>query len=256
MKLLTQLRRQATFDLLIFRRNPAATFFTVAFPLIFLFVFVGIFGNDTLPNGTRVANFYVAGILALSIISASMVNIAMTMTSRRERGMLKRVRGTPLRPWVFVAAQGLAALTISVFMTVLMITIGHLAFDVSLRPNSIVSLILTVLVGTTSFNAIGLALTVIIPSESAAPAITNAIVLPLYFISDVFIVDSDKPALLATVAKLFPIQHLSSALFESFDPTASEPPWPWTAWLVILGWGLTAAIVTIRYFRWVPRRSS
>ena len=106
MRWLTQLRYQVKFDLTMFRRDPASTFFTVIFPLIFLFLFTSIFGNEETAGGVRLATFYVPGILALSIVSATMVNEAITMVSRRERGMLKRVRGTPLRPWVFVLSQG------------------------------------------------------------------------------------------------------------------------------------------------------
>ncbi|MCP5031538.1 MAG: ABC transporter permease [Actinomycetia bacterium] len=248
-----QLRYQANFDLLMFRRNPAATFFTIIFPLIFLFLFTSIFGNEETNDGVRVATFYVPGILALAIISATFVNPAMNMVTRRERGTLKRVRGTPLRPWVFVAAQVLAAAAISIFMTVLVVTIGWAVFDVSLNSRGVGSLILTVLIGSMAMSALGLALTSIIPSESAAPAITNAIVLPLYFISDVFIV-GDKPEILETIANLFPIQHLASALFESFDPFVTTVPWPVTHWLVIAAWGVFGAIATLVTFRWIPRR--
>jgi len=253
MIVLSQLRHQAAFDLKIFRRNPAATFFTVIFPLIFLFVFVGIYGNEEMGSGARVANFYVAGILALSIISATMVNVAITMTARRERGILKRVRGTPLRPMVFIAAQATAAIAIAAVMTVLMITIGWLLFDVSLRAAAIGPLVGSVLVGAVSFSALGLALTIVIPSENAASAVTNAIVLPLYFISDVFIADFDKPILLDAVANFFPVQHLSSALYEAFDPTTVEVAWPLADWLILAAWGLVGVGSTAAWFRWTPR---
>ena len=248
-----QLRHQASFDLLMFRRNPAATFFTVIFPLIFLFLFIGIFGNQELDNGVRAATYYVPGILALAIISATLVNPAMTMVTRRERGTLKRVRGTPLRPWVFVMAQVLAAAAISVFMTVMVITIGWVGFDVSLNGAGFGSLVLTVLIGSMAMSALGLALTSIIPSESASSAVTNAIVLPLYFISDVFVV-GDKPEVLELIANLFPVQHLTSALFESFDPLTTSVPWPVGHWLVIAAWGAFGIVVTLTSFRWIPNR--
>ena len=90
-----QLRSQVGYDLLAFRRNPAATFFTVVLPLIFLLLFTSIFGNEVLEgrDGLRAATFYVPGILALAIISATMVNLAMTTVTRREDGALKRACG-------------------------------------------------------------------------------------------------------------------------------------------------------------------
>ena len=120
----SQLRSQVKFDLLIFRRNPAATFFTVIFPLILLVLMTSIFGNQVIEsrNDIRVANFYVPGILGLALISATLVNLAMNTTNRREEGILKRVRGTPMRPWVFVIGQVLASIVIALVMTLLVMT--------------------------------------------------------------------------------------------------------------------------------------
>ncbi len=254
MSALQRLRHQVGFDLLIFRRNPAATFFTVVLPLIFLVLFTSIFGNAELDNGAKVATFYVPGILALAIISATAVNLAMSMTARRERGVLKRVRGTPIAPWVFVAAQALAGFVISVVMTVLVTAIGWLVFGVSLDAAGVPALVVSVLVGAVSFAALGLALTTIIPSEDAAPAITNALMLPLYFISDIFIAGDGVPEWIETVGNLFPIRHLSHALQESYDPFLTSTPWPWDHWLVIAAWGVFGGVIAITRFRWTPRR--
>lgn len=248
------LLRQTSLDLLIFRRNPAATFFTVILPLIFLLLFTSIFGNDEIEPGVRAATFYVPGILALAIISATGVNLAMTITTRRERGILKRVRATPIPPWVFIASQAIAGFALSIIMTVIIVLIGRVLFSVSLNANGIPSLLITLLVGAFSFAAIGLALTTIIPSEDAAPAVTNAIFLPLYFISDVFIIGADTPAFIQRIGDIFPVKHLANALQESFDPFAESAPFPWENWLVIAAWGAVAAVVTLRTFRWTPRR--
>lgn len=250
---LRQLRHQAAFDLLMFRRNPAATFFTVVLPVLFFLIFTSIFGNEQSSEGIRLATYYVPGILALQVTSATLVNLAITLTNKREQGVLKRVRGTPLRPSVFVMAQALSAVVITLCSAALLITIGQVLFDVSIRSEGIISLVLTLLIGAAALSALGMALTVIIPSVQAAPAITNFIVLPLYFISDVFIV-GDKPAALEKVAALFPIQHLAAALGESFDPQATGIPWPWEHWLVLTGWGTVGVVVALLSFRWVPRR--
>ena len=251
---MTALLRQANFDLLIFRRNPAATFFTVILPIIFLLLFTSIFGNQENEFGVRAATGYVPGILALAIVSATGVNLAITMTTRRERGVLKRVRSTPIPSWVFIASQAMAGFVLSVIMTVVIVLIGLVLFDVSVNINGIPSLVITVFIGALSFAAIGLALTSIIPSEDAAPAVTNAIFLPLYFVSDVFIVGADTPGFIETIGNIFPVKHLSNALMESFDPLAASAPFPWENWLVIAAWGIACAVITVRTFRWTPRR--
>ncbi len=250
----SQLRSQVKFDLLIFRRNPAATFFTVIFPLILLVLMTSIFGNQVIEsrNDIRVANFYVPGILGLALISATLVNLAMNTTNRREEGILKRVRGTPMRPWVFVTGQVLASIVIALVMTLLVIVIGRVFFDVSLQTRGIPALVISLVVGTASFCALGLALTTIIPSINAASAITNAVVLPLYFVSDVFVISDGTPRFISFIGDLFPIKHLVGALFESFDPFTVGTPMPWGHWAVVAAWGAFGVLVTATKFRWTP----
>ncbi len=251
---MTKVLHQLNFDLLIFRRNPAATFFTVILPLIFLVIFTSIFGNQTLDNGAKVATVYVPGILTLAIVSATAVNLAITMTTRRERGVLKRIRSAPIPQWVFIMSQALAGAVIAAIMTVIITLIGRILYGVELQFETLGNLIISLTIGAMSFAAIGLALTVIIPSEDAAPAVTNAIFLPLYFISGVFVPDDQVPSWVTTVGNLFPVSHLNQALQESYNPFADGAAWPWNHWLVVLGWGLVGALATQAWFRWTPNR--
>lgn len=254
MSTLSMIRHQLNFDLLIFRRNPAGTFFTVVLPLIFLVIFTSIFGNNELENGAKVATLYVPGILTLAVVSATGVNAAITMTARRERGVLKRVRGTPVPPWIFVLSQALSGVVIAVVMTIIIATVGRVLYGVEVQFETLPSLLISLFLGAMAFSAIGLALTSVIPSEDAAPAVTNAIFLPLYFVSGVFIPDTEVPDWVSTVGNLFPVSHLNQALQESFNPFATGSAWPWNHWLVLAGWGLVCAVVTLKTFRWTPNR--
>ncbi|MDQ3575673.1 MAG: ABC transporter permease, partial [Actinomycetota bacterium] len=122
---------QYRYDQRTFWRDPAAVFFTVALPLIFLFIFVSIFGNEPIEAGGKEikgSTYYVPGILALAIVSATTVNLAITLTTLRERGTLKRVRSTPLPPWVFMAGRLLTALVVSVLMVVIVTLLGRLVY--------------------------------------------------------------------------------------------------------------------------------
>lgn len=248
------LSRQLNFDLLIFRRNPAATFFTVVLPLIFLVLFTSIFGNGTLPNGQKVSTLYVPGILTLAIVSATAVNLAITMSTRRERGVLKRFRGTPVSPATFILSQTLAGTVIAYMMTVIISVIGRIVYGVSLQLATLPNLIISVTIGAMAFAAIGLALTTIISSVDAAPAVTNAIFLPLYFVSGVFIPNDEVPDWVQQIGNLFPVSHLNQALQESYDPFADGAAWPWNHWLVIIGWGAVGAVIALKTFRWTPNR--
>jgi ABC-2 type transport system permease protein len=254
MSMFRRLSHQVSYDLLVFRRNPAATFFTLILPLIFLFIFTSIFGNETLDNGAKVATLYVPGILSLALISATTVNLAITMVTRRERGMLKRVRGTPIPPWVFVVSQGIAGFVLSALMTLIITLIGRIVFDVSFNWATLPALVISLIIGAASFSAMGLGLTAIIPSEDAAPAVTNAIMLPLYFISDVFIPAEQIPDTIGTIANIFPVKHQAQALQDHYNPFVDGVTWPWEHWLVILAWGALGLIATLRFFRWTPQR--
>lgn len=253
MRWFAQLINRVKFDLLVFRRNPAASFFTIVLPLFFLVLFTSIFGNNTLSNGAKVATFYVPGILGMSVVSSTMVNLAMSTTIRRENGILKRVRATPLPAWVFMASQVVMATAITALMTVLVVGIGRLLFGVSLQLSALPTLVISLLLGTAAFCALGLALSTIIPTGEAASPITNAIVLPLYFLSDVFIVTEDPPRFIEVVGGIFPIRHLVQALQPAFDPFVEGAPMQWGHWAVVAAWGLFGVLVALTRFRWSPR---
>lgn len=249
----SQLLGRTKFDFLVFRRNPAASFFTVILPIIFLVLFTTIFGNETLDSGAKVATFYVPGILGMSIVSATLQNLAITTTIRREKGVLKRLRGTPLPRWIFIASQLLMATALVILMTFVVALIGWLIFGVAIQWSTLPSLLITVVIGTASFSALGLALSTVIPSENAAPAIANGVTLPLYFISDVFLVDADLPRFVEIVGNIFPMRHLVKALQTSFDPFVVGTPMHWGHWAVIAAWGVTGVFVASTRFEWSAR---
>lgn len=252
---LRQLRSETYFNLLGFWRSPAATFFTVALPIIFLVIFTSIFGNEQLDStGARVATVYVPGILALSVVSATFVNQAIVTTIKRENGLFKALRATPLPPWIFLGGQISSSMALTGLMTVLVVGIGRIAYGVEIQVGALPSLVITLVLGAAAFSAMGLAVSCICPSENAAPAITNMIALPLYFVSDVFIPPSaGTPRWMTFVGDVFPIKHLGVALGRTFDPFSEGIPMPAWRWVVIAAWGIFGAVVTVRRFRWIPR---
>lgn len=251
--MIAQVLSATKYSLLSFRRSPAATFFTIVFPVIFLVIFGFIFGDEVTEDGAKVATFQVPGILALSVVSATFVNLAMVSVIRREAGQLKRLRGTPMRPIVWVMGQILASLVIVAVMCVLVIALGRLLFGVAFQPETIGVFAVTVLLGSVALSALGLAISAIIPSEDAAPAITNAAVLPLYFVSDVFLFTDNSAGFISRVGDFFPIKPLAQALQPSFDPFIQGVDIPWSKWAVVAVWGLVGIALATRFFRWVPK---
>jgi ABC-2 type transport system permease protein len=250
---------QFRYDQKTFWRDPAAVFFTVVLPLIFLFIFVTIFGNASLEIAGRDikgSTYYVPGIITLGLISATFVNLAISLTTARERGLLKRVRKTPLPPWAFMAARIATSIVLTLLLTVVLVILGRLVYGVALPASTLPGALLVLVVGAGSFCALGFALSGVIPSENAAPAMTNAIVLPLLFISGVFIPDSEMPAFMRRIAEAFPVKHLYEALLTAFDLTTTGAGIEWTHLMVLGAWGVAGLALALRTFRWAPRSRS
>ena len=248
--------RQIGWEQKSYWRNPAAASFTFAFPLLFLVIFTAINGNDTISlNGGTVkfAQYYVPAIVAFGLISACYTNLAFTLCTRRERGILKRVRGTPLSPVTYLAGIVGNVIVVSLILTALTMTLGIVAYGVTF-PGRYVALVATVAVGAFCFSAIGVAVSTFIPNEDAAPAIINFALFPLLFISGTFgRVDSNSA--LARVASVFPVRHLNEQMVAVFNPFGGGIGLHASHILILLLWGVAALTVSFRRFRWAPRNS-
>jgi ABC-2 type transport system permease protein len=246
---------QFRYDQKSFWRNPGAVFFTVALPLMFLFIFEEIFGDDTLEQlgGLRTTTYYVPAILTLAVVSATLQSVAIRLTVDRENGILKRGRGTPLPSWVFFAGRVGNAIVISLLMLIVVPAIGRLLYEVQIPWEHLPAVLVTLAIGAASFCCLGIALTAVIPSEDAAPAITNVAVLPLYFLSGVFIPETEIPDGVLHFANLFPIRHFFEAFFAAWNPQTAGAGFEWGHLAVVAGWGVVGLVLAIRFFRWTPR---
>ena len=235
--------KQFAYENKAFWRNPAAAFFTFVFPLMFMVIFNGLFQDETA--------FYVPAIAAFSVVTACFTNIAMGVTIARDQGVLKRVRGTPLPAVSYLVGRVLHAVFIALILVAIVIVAGALFYDVD-PPSSPDRFLATLAIGSASFCALGLAFTALIPHQEAAPVLVNAAVLPLSFVSDVFIPSEHAPGWMRTIADIFPIKHFSQAMLASFDPGFRE--WSSNDLLVIGIWGTVGLLAAIRFFSWEPRR--
>jgi ABC-2 type transport system permease protein len=248
---------QFRYDQKTFWRNPASVFFTVALPLLFLIIFSTIFGNDTIEElgGIKTTTYYVPAIITLAVVSATMQSLAISLTIDREFGILKRGRGTPLPNWVFFAGRVGNSIVVSVLLLIVVTVVGRLIYGVEIPPlERLPAVLITLIVGAAAFCCLGVALSAAIPSEDAAAPISNVAVLPLYFLSGVFIPESEIPDGVLKVADVFPIRHFFEAFFGAFDPTTTGAGFEWGHLAVVAAWGLVGLVLAIRYFRWTPRR--
>jgi ABC-2 type transport system permease protein len=250
----TLVLHQLRYDQKAFWRNPAAVFFTVGFPVVLLLIFATVFGDQTVDarGGIDATAYYVPAILTLSVISATMQNLAMTLVIAREDGRLKRGRGTPMPAWVFVAGRIGNSIVVALLMLALIAAIGRMLYGVEIPWSQLPELLFVLVVGAASFCCLGIALTAAIPSQDAAAPIVNAILLPLYFLSGVFIPDDELPSGVTDFANHFPVRDFFQAFFDAYVPGGSGGL-DWGNLAVVAIWGVAGLLLAIRFFRWTPR---
>jgi len=243
----------------LFWRTPIAAFFTIVFPLMFLVVFNLLFPDDGV-TGMSTAQFYAPALAVFGAVSATYTNLAIGTSIARDEGVLKRVRGTPLPPWIYIAGRIGSASYVAVLSAGLMLAIGVVAYDLEVYAVAVPAAVVTFLAGIACWAALGMLLAAVAPSGDSAPALANATLLPLAFISDVFIPPSDAaPAWIGTVAGVFPLKPFAAAFGDAFDPAevAAHGAWTgqfqWGAIALMTVWCVVAVVLALRRFRWEPR---
>jgi ABC-2 type transport system permease protein len=256
--------RQVRYENKAFWRNPASAFFTFAFPLMFLVIFNLIFGSETTSRfgcftatgavrKFSVSNFYIPTVTAFAVISACYTNIAITVAFNRDEGILKRLRGTPLPSWVYLFGRIVHAIIIAMILVVIVILFGRAFYHVELPTKTLPAFIATLAVGAACFSALGLAVTAIIPNADASPAVVNATILPLLFISDVFIPLNNAPGYLTTFSNIFPVKHFSHGLLTAYSPCPHGSAFVANDLIVMAAWCVGAVVLSARFFSWEPR---
>lgn len=252
---LARLVTHIAYQVRLFLRTPIAVFFTILLPLVMLVLFNALFKGETVDFGTGdwpLGQFYVGSLAAFTAVSATFTYLANTVPIRRDEGVLKRWRGTPERPWVYLGGLIGSAVVLAVVGTLLMLVIGYVAYDLQVDGAKIPAAAVTLLVGVTSFSAMGMAIAGVCPSASAASALANAIVLPMAFMSNVFIPIEEPPAWLRVLGNVLPLKPFAEAFQGAFNPTVEAPAFAWTKLLRVAAWGVLGLVVALRYFRWEP----
>ena len=255
MSALALVAHQFRYDQKAFWRNPASVFFTVMFPVILLLIFATVFGDQTIAvnGGIETTTYYVPAIITLSVISSTMQTLAMTLVIAREDGRLKRGRGTPMPAWVFIAGRVGNSVVTAVLMLALLAALGRLLYDVPFPWEHLPELLVVLVVGAAAFSCLGIALSAAIPSQDAAAPIVNALLLPLYFLSGIFIPDTELPGGVIDFANHFPVRPFFEAFFAVYVPDGGAHQIDWGNLAVVGAWGVAGLLLAIRFFRWSPR---
>jgi ABC-2 type transport system permease protein len=248
--------RQMRYEQKAFWRNPAAAVFTFAFPLMFLFIFGSLNSGGRIDTrgGITFVTFFVPGIAAFGLISACYTNIAMKMTIARDLNILKRVKGTPVPTWAYMAGQIGSCIVTTLAIVTVTLAVGVAVFGVDFRWDTVGGLVATLALGAACFCALGLAVSGLCPNGDAAPAIVNFSIFPVIFISGIFFPLDDAPSWLTSLAKLFPIQHLANGLQYAFDPRTAAPGFNGGDLAVLAAWAVAGAVLALRLFKWENKR--
>ncbi|HEX3615447.1 MAG TPA: ABC transporter permease [Solirubrobacteraceae bacterium] len=252
---LALLLHEALYDLKISTRNPRARFMGFFFPIVLLVVFNGVFGNGhTIVDNVRVPLkvFYIPGILAMSIVVNAYASLVILVSGLREQGVLKRRRATPVPAVVLIGGQALSTVVTTAVTAAILLVIAKLAYGVGLAGPAILAIACTALIGTFAFACIGYAVSGMIGSQDAAQPTVQMTMLPLWFISGVFIPVASLSRGLKDVADVFPVQHLANSLHLASVHSTFAASISGTDILVLAVWAAAAAGFAAWRFSWLP----
>lgn len=243
---------QAIYQNRIFFRSPVAAFFTLIFPLFIFMVFSVIFGNEEIGGtGVKYAQYFGPAMAVFAAVSATYTNIASVTAYQRDEGILKRIRGAPLPAGIYHGGKIASGTFVAVIAVVVMMVVGVVFYDIQIYAATLPAAIVTFFIGVGCFASLGLLVAGLVNSGEAATAVTNATLLPLAFISGIFLGPTDEaPDWINTVANFFPLKHFVVPFIDAFDPSYAGSPWQWDHLAYMMLWGVVSLVIGIRFFKW------
>jgi ABC-2 type transport system permease protein len=247
--------RQVYYEQLSFWLNPVGAIFTVGFPLVFLILLGASAGSSRVKilGNVKLIQYYVPAFVAFGVMSACFTTLAIVLVNRREEGLLKRLRLSPLPAWAFLGAVFISTLLVAFVQVIVLLAVGRLGFGVHL-PANIGAFVVAVVVGGLSFTALGAAISTLIPNPDAAGPVTNVVFFVLLFLAGLWFPINPRSGL-AQFSSYFPIRHFILAVFAPFNQGKGASPWAWNDLRAVAIWGVAAAAFAIWRFRWAPYRN-
>jgi len=249
-------------ELLSFFREKEAVVFVLLFPVILLVVFGAVFGGDNeIAPGVQFLQYFVAGMIAAGLLSASFQNLAIQIPIERDTGYLKRLSGTPMPKSAYFIGKVVLVGFVAVIQTVLLLAIGVLLYGVTLPADGERWLTFgwVALLGITSCTLLGIAFSSVPKNGKSAPAIVSPIAILLQFISGVFFVFSELPTWMQTIAAVFPLKWMTQGMRSVFLPDGAQAAEPAGSWelgriaLVLGVWCVVGLVLCLLTFRWRTR---
>jgi ABC-2 type transport system permease protein len=234
---------------LMFWRNKESAVFIFVFPPMLFLLLGAVYDGDI--DGVPAVDRLVVGILGYGCANTALAGLAITLVIRREGGILKRLRATPLPPRTYIAAVLASTLLVFLLQMAATVALGVVLYDAA-GPESWVALVVVLLVGALAFAGLGVGLASLIRSSEGASAVVNLVVLPMAFLSGSFGPTTDFPAALQAIADVLPLTYFLDIVYGVYlggDSLFADPK----AFAIVVAWGLAGLVVALRRFGWTPR---
>ncbi len=223
--------------------------FIFVFPLLLYALLGSVYGDDI--DGVPAVDVLLAGLFGYGAANTAFGGLAIALVVRREAGVLKRIRATPLPPGTYLMAVLLSTLVNFALQAVGLLVLGGLVFDASMPANWL-GFAGAIVLGVASFAGMGLAAAALIRSAEGVSAVVNVVILPMAFLSGSFGPTQDFPAVLQAIADVLPLTYfldVVNGVYLDGDSLFADPK----ALLITLAWGAAGAVVALRRFGWMPR---
>ncbi len=243
-----------------FNRAREAVVFTIAFPVILLFIFGSVF-NDEIAPGVTFSQYFVAGMIASGLVNSGFQNLAITIPMERDTGALKRLRGTPMPPSAFFIGKGIQVLYSMSLQVILLLAFGALFFGLELPSEASrwIAFAWIIALGSVCAAILGIAFSTVPKSGRAASAVVSPIVIVLQFFSGVFFVFSQLPGWMQQFAALFPLKWLTQGMRYVFLPDSFASQEVAGSYelgriaIILILWTIVGTFLAVKTFAWSRR---
>jgi ABC-2 type transport system permease protein len=240
---------QLAFEQRVFWRSREAAVFIFIFPILLYVLLSSVYSDEI--DGVPSADVLLAGLFGYGAANTAFGGLAIILVGRRETGILKRLRATPLPPGAYIAAVLLSTLLVFAAQAVALLALGSAAFGASMPENPL-GFAGAVVLGVASFAGLGVGAAALIRSAEGVSAVVNVVLLPMAFLSGSFGPTEDYPAFLEAIADVLPLTYfldIVNGVYLDGDSLVADPG----ALAVVGAWGAAGLVVALRRFSWVPR---
>ena len=246
---MTTLAHQLRFEQKLFWRSREAAVFIFIFPLMLYALLGSVYGDEI--DGIPSEDLLLAGLFGYGAANIAFGGLAITLVIRREAGVLKRLRATPMPPWTYLLAVLLSTLVTFTLESFALLGLGRFAFGASM-PANWPGFLATIVFGVACFAGLGLGTAALIRSAEGVSAAVNVAILPMAFLSGSFGPTNEFPAFLQAIADVLPLTYYLDLTYDVYLGGESFLANP-VALAVVAAWGAGGALVALRRFGWMPR---